>query len=138
MRQQVKLETLNLCSFPGIPPEVRKPLLWSIPGQQIASHLRCSLRSLPDWVKTLNEKTPILNLISTVPIISTFSVTANMGSVEWKNPAQSISVTAFVPHPQYNDQTYDYDYAVITLASEATLDANVGSANWLTFIRGLK
>ncbi|XP_078488983.1 chymotrypsinogen A-like [Ciona intestinalis] len=57
----------------------------------------------------------------------TAGVTANLGAVNYNQPEQTISQRTFTPHPQYNGNTFDYDYAVITLASEATLGGNVNT-----------
>jgi len=53
-------------------------------------------------------------------------ITANLGAIDYHNPEQSISVSVWTAHPQYNSRTLDYDFSVAKLSSDATLTANVG------------
>jgi len=54
-----------------------------------------------------------------------FSTRVGLGALDYRNPEQLINMAAFTPHPQYNSNTLDYDYAVITLSSTATREPNV-------------
>jgi len=53
-------------------------------------------------------------------------ITANLGAVDYHNPEQSISVSVWTAHPNYNSRTLDYDFSVAKLSKDATLTANVG------------
>ncbi|CAK8673843.1 unnamed protein product [Clavelina lepadiformis] len=57
----------------------------------------------------------------------TAGVTVNLGAVDYHNPEQTINQAKFTPHPQYNSNTFDYDYAVITMQRAATLGGNVNT-----------
>jgi len=46
----------------------------------------------------------------------------NVGSTQWKNSTQKVKVSEFVPHPNFNFQTIDYDYAYIALEEPLKLD----------------
>jgi len=48
-----------------------------------------------------------------------------LGALDYRNPEQLISMQTFSAHPSYNANTFDYDYAVITLQYAATLGGNV-------------
>lgn len=48
-----------------------------------------------------------------------------LGALDYRYPEQLISMATFTGHPFYNSQSLDYDYAVITLASDAVLGGNV-------------
>merc|ERR1712002_580132 len=47
------------------------------------------------------------------------------GSIDYHTPEQLISAGVITSHPQHNSQTFDVDFAVITLAQEVTLGGNV-------------
>ena len=55
-----------------------------------------------------------------------------MGSVDYRNPDQLIPVAQFHVHPQHNSTTLDFDFAVITLQTAASLNSNVGTVAMAT------
>ena len=50
-----------------------------------------------------------------------------LGAVDYRYPEQLINMATFSGHPAYNSNTFNYDFAVITLAAPAFLGENVGS-----------
>ena len=54
-----------------------------------------------------------------------FRTIVALGAVDYRDPEQLIPMDFFTSHPSYNSNTFDYDYAVITMEYEATLSDNV-------------
>ena len=54
------------------------------------------------------------------------NIKVGLGSVDYRNPEQLISSILFTAHPSHNSATFDYDFAVITLISAASLGGDVG------------
>uniref|UniRef100_H2ZD77 Peptidase S1 domain-containing protein n=1 Tax=Ciona savignyi TaxID=51511 RepID=H2ZD77_CIOSA len=60
-------------------------------------------------------------------LVTSGTITANLGAVDYRNPEQKITQQKFTAHPQYNSATIDFDYAVIKLSSAAILGENVNT-----------
>jgi len=58
-----------------------------------------------------------------------FSTRVGLGALDYRSPEQLINMATFTAHPQHNANTFDYDYAVITLSSAVSLGGNVRTIN---------
>jgi len=53
-------------------------------------------------------------------------ITANLGAIDYSSPDQSIAVSQWTSHPNYNSRTLDYDFSVAKLSTDAVMNSKVG------------